>query len=1010
MVVDGGRPPARLHLLSSVMRTFLRRLGVAADVLLLATVVASGALATRDFSRYVDHYPYLATDDGLANVSYSLATAGRYGFLSSPTQGFTTVSRHDGFFNYGPWYFYAGAGLIWLFGYSLALLRGMHLMGILLIGATACWWFGKRGQTAAGAIVALALIHAFEVAQWPMVRPDIAVSIFAVVFIVAAGRAVETRSPLWWLIAGLASGCAAFTHLIAWALVPCCVITFALAVAADRPKSALRGAMMLAAVAVGGAAAAFMFYGSFGFRIRDHWSSVAGYGQFLSVSTSGADGTYRAVLARHLSIAFGYLTPWSRRLLMALTASALGLLLASWRRPAMRRVTIAWLLPPIAVFACYALSLSTYPNFHNGYAILTEVAAWWCAASAIAVALTLLAERTPRFAAVARAVVTIVVLALAAAQIEANPKTARYRLEWVKDWASIHDYTNQIDELLPNGASAWGSLVFGIENPGRIQLVQTADALGVVERARLTHAVDPPTIAPEYIVWGYPENLNNTLAVVGRSTVAANVLDRLPDSFPGAEYHLIALIVARPYGVTRIYSRAFTRPNAPAPLPAVSAYDPSADGWARSLDGPLARPFDPAPPVALAIGSPPPESPIAADRSVVGDVPKGRWLLRVHVGRSVGPAHRRTLVVTSAASVRDTLSELGSTLDFAPYTKTDEDVYLVHDHQGGPLYVSQFDDGSGASIAGVNAYRIVPQVRADMVATHVAFRDLPGFAQWVPSDGVRMTLDASGLVVDGDSSAGGYQIRSPRVTLAPHDRAHVRAEIASERGRVCLGVLNGKEEVFLKSSSEPGGDLEFTADAGGAFVLVVMNCNRSGAAVPSRFVLSRAAYATELSGLYVDRLMAQLAPEAPAGAPSRRVYSVPSGLSPTPDDLARVKKTLLTRDFRFNASIARSALDGWMVRGKAEGPYAYVLVSKPQTVTDSRRLLVVGRLLRGGLSVGLLKDGKWAGQVNVEDSGLFTAVIQPPGPGEYEIVVANNLAGASRDNDFSLSQISWIGR
>ena len=49
------------------------RLGV--EGLLLAVVVAYAAMVVRDFSRYINHYPYLAVDDALANVSYSLATA-----------------------------------------------------------------------------------------------------------------------------------------------------------------------------------------------------------------------------------------------------------------------------------------------------------------------------------------------------------------------------------------------------------------------------------------------------------------------------------------------------------------------------------------------------------------------------------------------------------------------------------------------------------------------------------------------------------------------------------------------------------------------------------------------------------------------------------------------------------------------------------------------------------------------------------------------------------------------
>src|SRR5437763_10477282 len=117
-----------------------RMIKIGVEYLLLAAVVAYAALAVHDFARYSGYYPYLAIDDAIGNVAYSLATEGRYGFLSSPVQGFTDVMRDRGFFNYGPWYFYVGAALIWTFGYSLALLRAIHLGGMIAIAAAACWW------------------------------------------------------------------------------------------------------------------------------------------------------------------------------------------------------------------------------------------------------------------------------------------------------------------------------------------------------------------------------------------------------------------------------------------------------------------------------------------------------------------------------------------------------------------------------------------------------------------------------------------------------------------------------------------------------------------------------------------------------------------------------------------------------------------------------------------------------------------------------------------------------
>src|SRR5205814_548418 len=78
----------------------------------------------------------------------------------------------------------------------------------------------------------------FDVAEWPMVRPDIMVSFFAVAFVVAAGLAVSVKRPIWWFAAGLAAACGALTHLIAWSLVPAALLVWA--VAGNGSRSLLR--------------------------------------------------------------------------------------------------------------------------------------------------------------------------------------------------------------------------------------------------------------------------------------------------------------------------------------------------------------------------------------------------------------------------------------------------------------------------------------------------------------------------------------------------------------------------------------------------------------------------------------------------------------------------------------------------------------------------------------------------------------------------------------------------
>src|SRR5262245_24342778 len=86
-----------------------RRHSSAVVARLLGALVAAGVLAAvllvvHDFYTRVDRAVYLAADDSLANISYTLATEGRYGFLTSPV--LVGKPRHvGGQFNYGPWYF-----------------------------------------------------------------------------------------------------------------------------------------------------------------------------------------------------------------------------------------------------------------------------------------------------------------------------------------------------------------------------------------------------------------------------------------------------------------------------------------------------------------------------------------------------------------------------------------------------------------------------------------------------------------------------------------------------------------------------------------------------------------------------------------------------------------------------------------------------------------------------------------------------------------------------------------
>lgn len=88
------------------------------------------------------------------------------------------------------------------------------------------------------------------------------------------------------------------------------------------------------------------------------------------------------------------------------------------------------------------------------------------------------------------------------------------------------------------------------------------------------------------------------------------------------------------------------------------------------------------------------------------------------------------------------------------------------------------------------------------------------------------------------------------------------------------------------------------------------------------------------------------------------------------------------------ALVARGG-EGWRVQGRPSTPYAYLLGLRPAPVPAGGHFVVTGELRRGGLTVGLLKDDRWAGTVNVTTPGPFVAVVEVADAGDYAPIVAN---------------------
>jgi hypothetical protein len=958
-----------------------RVIRLAISAALVALVAIYAAAIVHDFYVNADRAVYAAVDDGESNISYSLATMGRYAFPASPV--LLDMSRMQGQFNYGPWYFYLGAAVVWFFGFSLTALRSIHLWVIVGAAVTAFAWLRGRDAVVAPSLFALAALFFFGVAEWPMVRPDSLVSAFAVALLVAAGLGYRRRAARYWFVAGLAAACGAFTHLIAGSLVVSSVVLFASFVVSERRRDASGGdrtlvARSAAALFAGLALGAAMFYGSFGFRFETQLRFLRGYRGVTATSEP-----YATALAHHFKIAFGFLPPALQMSVWGVLGLGWVLVLASLVRPSLRDSVRAYVAPPIVVWTLYILSNGAYTNYHQGYAILHHVLHAWTAAALVFVFVQHAGDSTRAVA--ARVVVAALVLVLGVRLVASHaddPLRARDAVHHV----GFTDYAARVIDPIPSRSVAWGSVPFGMQAPDRLQLVQFDDAGAMMRRVPMSGRAQ---FAPDFVVFGYPEIRDEVLNVPhGGGTL----LDALHQLLPDVPFRLVSLVDAAPYGATRVYAR-ITKAEASTPSPpAVAAYDEVHRLWLNDAEPALPLPFVAVEPQTIRVGYEVSPSGVTATSSVAADVPPGRYLLHVEIKPGVG-ASRRLIAVLSQTMITQTVYELGVRPegDFADYLAGDREVYALIAHPGGMLFVNQIDQNAGAAIESVSISRLTNALdEAPFASREVT---LPPFDRWIPQPGVRMVFRENRLQVDGTSSSDGYQLYSPVIAAEPGE--HVEVDIPSEpmNGALCVGALNAKGSWLLAASGWRE-RLDFLGDATKGFRVVLANCQRIPVPVASRFVMSPGWYRREDTTFYADRLIA-------VGLDRRS----PAGSAPvTLPDHAPVRLT--DGDLTQRASIVKGS-GAWTIDGRVPDAGEFLLRSRPQFVDNETRLVVSGKVSSGGLTVGLLQGDTWIARETVTDPGDFTVMLAPAENGQYSIGVAAEPDGRS-NTSLTLSRVDLV--
>jgi hypothetical protein len=327
----------------------------------------------------------------------------------------------------------------------------------------------------------------------------------------------------------------------------------------------------------------------------------------------------------------------------------------------------------------------------------------------------------------------------------------------------------------------------------------------------------------------------------------------IDDVLDGRDYRLVSLVAAEPYGVNRVYAR--TPGGEPDDrLPSVNVYDAAERRWLNGVGVALSSGLTATAPTALRIGYEPSTPPKVPVSTMTADLPDGDYLLRVAVrpGRGGG---ERLLAAVGAADLDQTIGELGPRGDFAAYREDEPTVVMLARHDGGPLFVSQFDDGAGAAIDRVEVFPI-QGLRAPAETSWRVTNSTPLPADWTPASGVRATAQGEGgLDVQGDGSASGYQVVSHPVMLSSPQAVTVTLDLIVEQGHVCTGVLDDGQQNWIVPANEARERLSFVADDPGRFWLVVANCSPPGGTAPSRFRVRDARMSTEPLTFYTDRLM-----------------------------------------------------------------------------------------------------------------------------------------------------------
>jgi hypothetical protein len=809
-------------------------LGLATRIVIWLSIAACLLTLVHAFFRFIGYAPPIAVDDSLGNVSVNLANEGRYGFPASPVQGFSEALRLDTFLNYGPWPFAVGAMLDWLFGTSYVIQRSVHLVGLL--GSCLAFFLVFR-RVSAAAVATFVVLSAlvFWQLEWPMVRPDFAVALWGALALACATKALQDDNPWAWLGYGYSAASAATTHPIALSLIPWAgtlwLISFLLFARASAGAQApyWRPWRSFISLCIGGLAGILTYLAAVRFQIAEVFQLWSGGKQFIA---SADARSFTSIFVTHFWSAWKTTSVLFWTLAIGFAAATALILVGAWLRRPLRLRVWALLIPPVSLAITYQSSLGIYGNFHSGYSLLSHVSTLWAVAACIG-AIATVANQANRLSGriweIGAGVVAAVLLLWTTATLTSRDESWP---AYAKTFVHFDDYMGEVTDILPDGASVWGSIVFGLASGVRFDFVQFADAAAL--------AVDFPAaqraaISPDFLA------VNDLLKNIAYSFVARRAeqnasaslthLDAVPTLFPELRYRLMALIDAPPYGVTRVYGRVHDESPTGAPIVAVN--EGTSLQWARRLGPPMAFAAEAVEPAMFRLTVQDTVE-AAADRTRAVRLPAGLYVITVSVqgtsATSVGliaatPLHRVVSVATA---------ESGFRMPQAPYFPGESRVDIIVRHGGGLIYLSQFDGNPNADFSIVEVRRIeyLQPWKHPVPVPPLSQWQLAGRSQSATPDG------RGGMHVVGNNDRFSYQLVSPPIPVQPDATLRVSADLEVARGTAALGLLDEKG-AWLVGPSVSRSTFEFATGENRAVTMVISAMDQVPPPLPLEFDLSQ---------------------------------------------------------------------------------------------------------------------------------------------------------------------------